>query len=191
MRIHTAFLLVFSLFCGAAARAQAPIGAFTPLLSENFDPHGAGISPGFKGFPATPGGPFFAQILPLQHTQNLVINNRQNVLPPIGTHNLYGDGNDVQILFTLDEGMLTKFGGQFSRTNIAVNATTAVFQFFAHGAPVGNPMTVTLPPTGGPGMAFYVFVGFDLSAVGGYDEVRIIGNGFFPGYIGMDDLIAA
>lgn len=189
MKLHSALLLAFAIVCGAQAHAQTPIGPFPSFLSESFDAKTPGISPGFTGFKAGIGGIDQAQILPLQGTQNLVINNRNNVLPAHSPLiNLYGNGNDVQILFNVYEGNHTKFGGQFSRTNIAVGVTTATFQFFSVGVQVGSTMTVALPPTGGPGTSNYVFAGFDLTALGGFDEVRIRGNGSVQGYVGMDSM---
>lgn len=190
MRIQAAALLAIGILCGANAQAQTPIGhAFPAIFTEDFDLKTAGIGPGFTGFKASPSGGDVATITALQQTQNLAINNRQNVLPPIGVNNLYGIGNDVRIQF--GEGIaLTRFGGQLSRTNIAVGVSTVTMQFLANGVQVGNTMTVALPPTGGPGTSAYVWIGFDTSAIGAFNEVRILGNGTSPGYVGMDSLRA-
>ena len=175
------------------ATAQVPIPIFTPQFLETFE-NTPGATTGFFGFPplgATAPNTAFISGLP---SGGIIIKSQnQAMLPPLrGQTCLFGRGCDVQIQFF--DPML-KFGGFFSRTNVAGGPVAVTFQFFLGPNQVGNTVTVALPPTGGPGTSNYIGLFFDLQPVGGYDRVNIIGvGGVFPanqGFVGMDDLIAS
>jgi hypothetical protein len=181
------------------ARAQLQLTSpfANPTHVENLDGYGAGASPGFAGFtpvgsPPAPVGPSMGMILPLNPAGVLMrVGAGAALFPQSGPNALFGRGTDVQMLF---EEPCTKFGGFFSRTNIAVGVTTATFSFFLNGAPVGTPVTVTLPLpppiTDPPPQVLWTYIGFDLTGVGPgiFNEVRVTGNGIFQGYVGMDTL---
>jgi hypothetical protein len=124
------------------------------------------------------------------------------VLPPnSGSNYLYGRGTDIDITFGDKKGFFRKFGGFFSRTNIATGVTTVELTFLFNGVVQGLPQLLKLPPTAGPGTSAYIFIGFDLTLTlpsNGFNEVQIRGkdtNGNtipgFAGFVGTDDLEVA
>ncbi len=59
---------------------------------------------------------------------------------------------------------------------------SVTFQFYRFGSPVGVAVTTPINNTS------WTWSGWNLSQVGGFDEVRIYGNGPMPGYVAMDNL---
>lgn len=165
-------LLVAAAALAGAARAQVPIGPFPGTINENFNAMVPGSYVGFAGF----GG--VAGFNRLNVGGLLVVNNNAGLLPMIDPpNNMFGRGTDVQIRF---QSVWRLFGGGFRVPNAGIAVTMATFQFYRFGFPVGVPVSAPV------NMAGWVWIGYDTSGIGGYDEVRIFGNGALPGYVGMD-----
>jgi hypothetical protein len=194
-----------SLFCSIAlllgslsglAEAQVTVpqsGQFFPQFLETFE-----INPGattqFPGLPplgtSSPNAAIFTG-LPVGGI--LIKSQNVQMLPPLrGQTCLFGRGTDVTILL-IDP--MRRFGGFFSRTNVAGAPTAVQFDFWLGGIQYGTSGPIPLPATGGPGTSAYVGLFFDLFPFGGYDRVDIRGiGGVFPanlGFVGMDDVMAS
>jgi hypothetical protein len=171
------------------ATSQTPIPQFQPLFLETFE-NNPGATTGFPGLPPLQGGPPVAIFTVTTPDGILIKSQNHQMLPPNrGLTCLFGRRTDVRILF---DDPMQKFGGFFSRTNVAGAPTAVQFDFYRFGILVGTTGPVPLPATGGPGTSAYIGLFFDLGT-GGYDRVDILGvGGVFPadlGFVGMDDLI--
>jgi hypothetical protein len=172
--------LIIACVLGATmtAYAQVAVPPFTSLSSqEKFDALPAGSHTSFVGFS---GAAAFAN---LGTGGAMIINNSVAILPPVSPkHDLFGRGVDVRIDF--HQKVRKQFGGMFRVAKAGVNPTQAKFQFFRGGMPVG--VAVVVPVNS----AAWKWHGYDLSKVGGYDEVHITSiGGTLPGYVGMDNLV--
>ncbi|HEX6811463.1 MAG TPA: hypothetical protein VF384_07560 [Planctomycetota bacterium] len=171
-------------------KAQTQIGQFQPQFLETFESN-PGASPGFFGLPPLFGGPPSAIFSPTTADGILMKSQNQQMLPANrGLTCLFGRATDVRITF---DDPMRKFGGFFSRTNVAGAPTAVQFDFYRFGLLVWS-FTAPLPPTAGPGTSNYVGLFFDLGFAG-FDRVDILGvGGVFPahlGFVGMDDLITS
>jgi hypothetical protein len=173
MKLRNTLVVLAAFGAVAAANAQVSILPFLATSTENFNSTALGSYMGFPGF-AGQGG--FARI----GTQGLLhVTNNPALLPPVSGNAMYGRGVDVQIRF---QGVRKRFGGVFRVANSGIPVTMMTVQFYNGGFPVGVPVTATINNTS------WQWRGWDVSGVGGYNEVRIFGNGSLPGYVGMENL---
>lgn len=165
--------LITTLVTAASAVAQVPIAPFAPMPGETFDTKLPGTYASFPGFAAvgffsTTGG-----------TGGLQINNSVAILPFLSFANdMYGRGANVRIRFN---GLRHRFGGYFRVPMTSVVVTSAKYEFYRTGVFIGSIV-------GAVNNVAWLWHGYNLAALGGYDEVRISGNGSIPGYVGMDSL---
>ncbi len=89
---------------------------------------------------------------------------------------MFGRGTDVRIDFS---SVRRLFGGYFRVPNAGIAVPDATFVFYKGGAFIG---AAVVPVNNGA----WAWAGYDLSGLGGYDRVEIIGSGSLPGYVGMD-----
>jgi hypothetical protein len=186
-------LLLGSLSGLAEAQVTVPqSGQFFPQFLETFE-----INPGattqFPGLPPLGGGANSAIFTGLPVGGIIIKSQNLQMLPPLRNQTcLFGRGADVTIL--MFEPM-RRFGGFFSRTNVAGAPTAVQFNFWQGGTQFGTSGPIPLPPTAGPGTSAYIGLFFDLGPFGGYDRVDIIGvGGVFPanqGFVGMDDVMTS
>ena len=135
----------------------------------------AGSYTNFVGFGGQAG---FTRVVP---ANGLIVNNNPATLPPISMPNdMFGRGADVRIRFQSPHKW---FGGMFRVPNAGIAVNMATFRFFQGAVLVG----VAVGPVNN---AAWTWHGYDLSSLGGYDRVEILGNGGLPGYVGMDNLVA-
>lgn len=159
----------------SCASAQIPTPVFAGPPGENFDAIVPGAYVGFAGFAGLAG---FARI---GAAGAMLVNNNPGILPPFSRPNdMFGRGCDVRIRF---QNVYKKFGGRFRVpwAGVAVN-WMRVF-FYKGGVLVGVPVGAPI------NNAAWQWRGWDLANLGGFDEVRIFGNGRLPGYVGMDHLV--
>ncbi|MBX3119254.1 MAG: hypothetical protein KF784_09325 [Fimbriimonadaceae bacterium] len=176
MKLRILLLVAMAAFA-VSVRAQVAIGPFAGAINENFNAMVPGSYVGFAGY-AGAGGFNRLNVGGL-----LVVNNNPGLLPMVDApNNMFGRGTDVQIRF---QQVWKRFGGVFRVPNAGIVVTTATFQFYRFGLPVGVPVAAPV------NMAGWVWIGYDCGPIGGYDEVRIYGNGTLPGYVGMDLLRSA
>lgn len=167
--VATATLFVVS----AAAKAQTPILApFAPTIGETFNTIALGSYVGFVGFS---GQGAFSRI----GTGGLLMVQNTPMLTPISGNDMFGRGVNVRIRY---QSVWKQWGGHFRVPNAGIAVTAMGVRFFRAGLPVG--VGVFAPINNGA----WLWRGWDLSAVGGYDEVRIYGNGSLPGYVGMENI---
>jgi hypothetical protein len=160
----------------AAASAQVPIPAFVGPHNENFDAMAVGSYAGFSGF----GG--LAGIGRIGTGGALIVNSSTAILPPFSRKNdMFGRGVDVRIRF---QSVHKRFGGRFRVPWAGVPVTWMRVFFYKGGLLVGAPVGAPV------NNAAWQWRGWDLGPLGGFDEVRIFGNGTLPGYVGMDSLTA-
>lgn len=166
-------LLALTCMIGAAANAQVSSAPFPPILTENFNTTAPGPYISFPGFG---GNAVFQRI----GNGQLVVNNNPTVLPIFNPpHNMYGYDANVRIKFN---AIWRRFGGGFRMANMGVLVTTATFRFFKAGLPVGVAVSAPISSTG------WTWIGWNCNPIGGFDEVRIFGNGPIAGLVGMDTL---
>jgi hypothetical protein len=172
--------LIIACVLGATmtAYAQVAVPPFTSSIQEKFDALPAGSHTSFVGFSG-----LAATFANLGTGGAMIINNSGTILPPVSPkHDLFGRGVDVRIDF--HQKVAKQFGGMFRVAKAGVNPTQAKLQFFRAGMPVGVAVVVPVNP------AAWKWHGYDLSKVGGYDEVHITSlGGTLPGYVGMDNLV--
>lgn len=174
MRVHKILLGCAALAAVSVANAQIPVGAFAGPL-ENFD---AMVPGSYTGFSAWAG---LAGISRIGTGGALIVNNNPGLLPPFSVKNdMFGRGVNVRIRY---QSVHKRWGGRFRVpwAGIAVN-WMRVF-FYKGGVLVGAPVGAAV------NNAAWLWRGWDLGPLGGYDEVRIYGNGSLPGYVGMDHLV--
>ncbi len=175
--IKLTLIIAYVLGATMTAYAQVAVSPFTSPIREKFDALPVGSHPSFAGFS---GAATFAN---LGAGGAMIINNNVAILPPVSPKNdLFGRGVDVRIDF--HQKVMKRFGGMFRVAKAGVNPTKAKLQFFRGGMPVGVAVVVPVNP------AAWKWHGYDLSKVGGYDEVHITSlGGTLPGYVGMDNLV--
>jgi hypothetical protein len=128
------FLLSLVVTIGGVTQAQTPIPApFHPTLSEGHEclpaPAATSVCPGFHPFGTACATAPQATITGLPFGGVLIRGVAGPTLTPFsGSNYLFGLGTDVDILFG-DKQFFRKFGGRFSRTNIATGVTRAEFTF--------------------------------------------------------------
>lgn len=135
----------------------------------------AGPYLGFAGFGGTAG------ISRIGVAGALIVNNNPAILPPFSRPNdMFGRGCNVRIRF---QNVRSRFGGRFRVpwAGVAVNAMRVFF--YRNGVLIGVPVVAGVNNLG------WQWRGWSLAALGGFDEVRIFGNGRLPGYVGMDHLV--
>lgn len=156
----------------ASVHAQAFTGPFPPMATENFDTMIPNSYVGFPGFAGTAG------LSRIGTGGLLMVNNSAAILPPLtGANDMFGRGVNVRIRF---QSVRKRFGGFFRVPNAGIAVTMMGVRFFKAGVPVGVPVMATINNT------TWQWRGWDVGYLGGYDEVRIYGNGSLPGYVGMD-----
>jgi hypothetical protein len=169
-------LLCLSLVASVAyvAHAQVPFGPFVSPTQERFDALAPGGYAGFAGF----GG---AGVLTrIGAGGALFVNNNPGILPSLTFPNaMFGRGVNVRIAFAQRR---KRFGGYFRVPFAGVPVNMAMYRFY-QGAVL---VAVTIAPVNNAG---YLWRGWDLGAIGGFDRVEIFGNGGIPGYVGMDNLV--
>lgn len=174
MKLSRTLVALSTLFVIGAAKAQTPIPVFLPTIGESFNFIPVGAYPNFVGF-AGQGG--FNRI---GTGGLLVVNNNPALLLPISGNDMFGRGVNVQIRY---KKVWKQWGGHFRVPNAGIAVTAMGVRFFKAGLPVG--VGVFAPINN----AAWLWRGWDLSGVGGYDEVRIYGNvAASPGYVGMENL---
>lgn len=158
----------------SVANSQAPVGAFAGP-TESFESMAASA---YLSFPGWAGGAIFSRIGVIG---GLVVNATPAILPPFsGKQEMFGKGADVRIKFA---GVHKKFGGRFRTPWAGVPVTWMRVFFYKAGVLVGVPVGASVNTLG------WLWHGWDLGSLGGYDEVRIFGNGTKPGFVGMDCLV--
>ncbi len=174
MKLTRTLVATATLFAIGAANAQVFIPApFLPTIGESFNFIPLGSYPNFIGFA---GQGAFNRI----GTGGLLLVNNGPMLPPIGGNDMFGRGVNVQIRY---RRVWKQWGGHFRVPNAGIAVTAMGVRFFRAGLPVG--VGVNAPINN----VIWQWRGWDLGALGGYDEVRIYGNvPASPGYVGMENL---
>lgn len=173
IRQSVAALAVLASFGTASAQVPTPVFAGPP--GENFDAILPGAYVGFAGFAGLAG---FARI---GVAGALIVNNSAALLPPFSRpQDMFGRGCDVRIRF---QNTHKKFGGRFRVPWAGVPVTWMRVFFYKGGVLVGVPVGAPI------NNAAWQWRGWDLTNLGGFNEVRIFGNGRLPGYVGMDNLV--
>lgn len=167
------FVALATLSIVGASQAQAPIAPFLPAITENFNLIAPGSYANFIGYGGQGG---FNRI---GVGGLLVVTNAPALLPPISGNAMFGRGVSVQIRY---QQVWRLWGGWFRVPNAGIAVNTMTVQFWRTGVMVG--VAVMAPVNN----FAWQWRGWDTSAIGGYDEVRIFGNGSLPGYVGMDDM---
>ncbi len=166
-------LSVIGLALAAASHSQVAIGPFVGADQESFDtmvPGGYGAFIGFAG-----AGTFVKL-----GAGAMVVNNVAATLNPRSVANdMYGSNANVRITFSQ---VRVRFGGYFRTPALAGAPTQMRVRFYRGGVAVG--VMVSAPVDG----LVWRWRGWDVTGLGGYDEVRIWGNAAAPGKVGMDDL---
>ncbi len=173
MKLNRMLVAVASLAVVGVAQAQVAIAPFAPAITENFNAIPLGSVPNFIGY----GG--LGQFSRIGVGGLLHVDNNPLLLPPISGNAMFGRGVDVQIRYA---NVWRLWGGWFRVPNAGIAVTTMTVQFWRMGVPVG---VLVMAPVNN---AAWQWHGWDTSAIGGYDMVRIFGNGSLPGYVGMDDM---
>lgn len=156
-----------------AAQSQVAIPPFAPTISENFNAIPLGSVPSFIAY----GG--MGQFSRIGLGGLLHVDNNPVLLPPISGNAMFGRGVDVRIRYA---NAWKYWGGWFRVANAGIVVNTMTVQFWRLGVPVG--VAVMAPVNN----VAWNWRGWDVGVVGGYDEVRIFGNGSLPGYVGMDEM---
>lgn len=154
-----------------SAKAQTPIPPFAGSHQENFDT----IAPGFYG-----GIPVFAGFglaTKLGGPGQLNVYNGISLPALTGPNAMFGQNTNVRI--TLAQWK-NQFGGYF---RVPAGAATTLMQvrFYRTGVMIGVPVTAAV------NAGAWQWRGWDVAALGSYDEVRIFGN-VGLGWVGMDSL---
>jgi len=170
-------IIVCALGAAVTVHAQVSIPPFVSSSQERFDTIPVGSHTSFVGFSGA------AVFTNLGAGGAMIINNSIAILPPVSPKNdLFGRGVDVRIDF--HQKVMKQFGGRFRVAKAGVNPTQAKFLFFRGGVQAGVAVVVPVNP------AAWKWYGYDLSKVGGYDEVHIMSlGGTLPDYVGMDNLV--
>jgi hypothetical protein len=173
MKLRNTLVVLAAIGTVAAAHAQVSVLPFLASSGETFNAVPAGSYMNFPGFLG-------------QGTFNrigtgglLLVTNNPALLPPVSGNAMFGRGVDVQIRF---QGLRKRFGGLFRVATSGVPVTMMTVQFYNAGSPIGVPVTAPVNSTS------WLWRGWDVGSLGGYDEVRIFGNGSLPGYVGMENL---
>lgn len=173
MKLRNSLVVLAAIGTVAAAHAQSPITPFLASSGETFNM----VTPGsYMNFPGFSGQGTFNRI---GTGGLLLVTNNPALLPPVSGNAMFGRGVDVQIRF---QGVRKRFGGLFRVATSGVPVTMMTVQFYNAGSPVGIPVTAAVNTTS------WQWRGWDVGSLGGYDEVRIFGNGSLPGYVGMENL---
>lgn len=175
MKVTKTLVALSTLFVIGIANAQTFIPApFVPTIGETFNAIPVGAYTNFVGFG---GVGLFSRI---GTGGMLAVNNNPAILPPISGNDMFGRGVNVRIQL---KQVRKRWGGHFRVANAGIAVTAMSVRFFKAGLPVG--VAVSAPINN----AAWQWRGWDLSAVGGYDEVRVYGNvPAAPGYVGMENI---
>lgn len=159
----------------AAAYSQTAIGPFFSPLQERFDTTPVNTYVAFPGFFS------LASVQRIGTNGLLVVHNNPAFAPSISApNNMWGRGVDVQIKMLF--GTWNRFGGGFRMVNAGLFIPSVTFRFLRNGNPVGVPVTTPINNLN------WVWSGWNLASLGGFDEIHITGNGPIPGYVAMDNL---
>lgn len=168
-------LSTLGLALAAAGNSQIAIGPFVGADQESFDLLVPGSYGAFVGFAGAGTFVKFGGALGA-----LVVNNAAATLNPRSVANdMYGLNANVKITFSQ---VRHRFGGYFRTPALAGVPTQMFVAFYRAGVLVG--VKVGAPVDG----LAWRWRGWDVTGLGGYDEVRITGNAAAPGKVGMDDL---
>lgn len=175
MKLTRTLVAMATLGVIGTACSQTPIPfPFAPIIGETFNPIPVGAYTNFVGFSGA--GMFQA----IGTGGLLAVNNNPALLPPIAGNDMFGRGVNVRIRYA---SVWRQWGGHFRVPNAGIAVNTMFVRFFRFGAPVG--VTVSAPVNN----LAWQWRGWNLTALGGYDEVRIFGNvPASPGYVGMENL---
>jgi hypothetical protein len=171
MHLRNTLVVLGAIALSAGAHAQTPIGPFIGLPTENFNTIPMNVYPSFVGFS---GNGLFTSL----NTGGAMFVQNTTLLPPITGNSMFGRGTDVRIQFSTIQN---RFGGFWRVAGSGIVVTGMTVRFLRLGSPVGF---ATAPIN----MASWQWRGWNLTSLGGYDEVQIFGNGAQPCYVGMENL---
>ncbi len=173
MKTTRTLVALSTLLAIGAANAQTPIPVpFAPTIGETFNAIPLGPHVSFIGFAGQ------GQFSRIGLGGFLRVNNLP-LLAPISGRDMFGQNVNVRIRY---QHPWKQWGGHFRVPNLGVGVTAMGVRFFRAGLPVG--VGVFAPINN----AAWQWRGWDLGALGGYDEVRIYGNAAVPGFVGMENI---